>query len=106
MTLDQLRPYKILRGPLFAEPVQVIITPMATAVKLVNRGVHSGKVVDIILTEEKLELLETTPDVKSLEEAKRKQEAPFYDCSPQVGNLPKAPPPKCHRGLFRQEVGA
>ena len=44
MTLDQLRPNKILRGPLFAEPVQVIITtPMATAVKLVGRGVHSGK---------------------------------------------------------------
>lgn len=39
MTLDQLSPNKILRGPLFAEPVQVIITtPMATAVKLVGRA--------------------------------------------------------------------
>src|SRR5512137_1838699 len=65
MTLDQLRPNKILRGPLFAEPVQVILTtPMATAVKLVGRGIQSGKVVDIILTEEKLNLLETTPDTE------------------------------------------
>lgn len=47
MTLDQLRPNKILRGPLFAEPVQVIVTtPMANAVKLVGRGLQSGKVVD------------------------------------------------------------
>src|SRR3974377_1142814 len=76
MTLDQLRPNKILRGPLFAEPVQVIVTtPMATAVKLVGRGVHSGKVVDIILTEEKLKLLETTPDT-----------APF-DGDPQMFSL-------------------
>ena len=35
MTLDQLKPNKILRGPLFAEPVEVIVTvPMAGAVKL------------------------------------------------------------------------
>ena len=65
MTFDQLKPNKILRGPLFAEPVEVIVTvPMAAAVKLVGRGVQTGKVVDIILTEEKLKLLETTPDTK------------------------------------------
>jgi superfamily II DNA or RNA helicase len=65
MTFDQLKPNKILRGPLFAEPVEVIVTvPMATAVKLVGRGVQTGKVVDIILTEEKLKLLETTPDTE------------------------------------------
>ena len=65
MTLDQLKPNKILRGPLFAEPVEVIVTvPVGAAVKLVARGVHTGKVVDIILTEEKLKLLETTPDTE------------------------------------------
>ena len=65
MTLDQLKPNKILRGPLFAEPVEVIVTvPMGTTVKLVGRGVQTGKVVDIILTEEKLQLLETTPDIE------------------------------------------
>jgi hypothetical protein len=47
MTLDQLKPHKILRGPVFAEPVEVIVTvPMAGAVKLVGRGVQTGKVVD------------------------------------------------------------
>ena len=65
MTFDQLKPNKILRGPVFAEPVEVIVTvPMAGAVKLVGRGVQTGKVVDIILTEEKLKLLETTPDTE------------------------------------------
>ena len=68
MTLDQLKPNKILRGPLFAEPVEVIVTmPMGTAVKLVGRGVLSGKVVNLILTEEKLKLLETTPDTEAFD---------------------------------------
>ena len=65
MTFDQLKPNKILRGPIFAEPVEVIVTvPMGTAVKLVGRGVQTGKVVDIILTQDKLNLLETTPDTE------------------------------------------
>ena len=65
MTFDQLKPNKILRGPVFAEPVEVIVTmPMGAAVKLVGRGVQTGKVVDIILTAEKLKLLETTPDTE------------------------------------------
>ncbi|MEI6877350.1 MAG: DEAD/DEAH box helicase, partial [Spirochaetota bacterium] len=68
MTLDQLKPGKILRGPLFAEPVEVIVTvPMAGAVKLFGRGVLSGKVVNLILTEEKLKLLETTPDTEAFD---------------------------------------
>ena len=65
MTLDQLKPSKVLHAPIFAEPVEVITTvPMGEAVKLYSRGVHSGKVVDIILTPEKLALIETTPDVE------------------------------------------
>jgi superfamily II DNA or RNA helicase len=68
MTFDQLKPNKILRGPLFAEPVEVIVTvPMAGAVKLFGRGVLSGKVVNLILTEEKLKLLETTPDTEAFD---------------------------------------
>ena len=32
MTFDQLKPNKILRGPVFAEPVEVIVTmPMGAA---------------------------------------------------------------------------
>jgi hypothetical protein len=31
MTFDQLKPNKILRGPLFAEPVEVIVTVVLAA---------------------------------------------------------------------------
>jgi superfamily II DNA or RNA helicase len=65
MTADQLKPHRILRGPLFPEPVEVLVaSPMAGAVKLVGRGVQTNKVVDIILTPDKLALLQTTPDVE------------------------------------------
>jgi len=65
MTRDQLKPNKVLRGPLFAEPVEVLVTvPMGDAVKLIGRGLQSGKAIDIILTDEKLKLLETTPDTE------------------------------------------
>jgi superfamily II DNA or RNA helicase len=37
---------------------------MGAAVKLVGRGLQTGKVVDIILTEDKFKLLETTPDTE------------------------------------------
>lgn len=65
MTFEQLRPTKVLRGPLFAEPVEVLVTvPMGDAVKLIGRGLQTGKAMDIILTDEKLKLLETTPDTE------------------------------------------
>ena len=39
MKLDELRPNKILRGPLFPEPVQVIVTmPMGAGVRLIRTG--------------------------------------------------------------------
>ncbi len=63
MTLDQLKPHKVIRGPLFAEPVEVLVTiPMGNAIKLFGRGLQTRTAIDIILTEEKLKLLETTPD--------------------------------------------
>lgn len=38
MNLGELKPNRVLRGPLFPEPVQVVVTtPMATAVKLIGR---------------------------------------------------------------------
>jgi hypothetical protein len=50
VTVAELKPNKILCCPLFAEPVEVIVTvPMGNAVKLVGRGIQSGKVVDIVL---------------------------------------------------------
>jgi hypothetical protein len=45
--LLELKPNRILRGPVFSEPVEVIVTvAMGAAVKLVGRGVQSGEVVD------------------------------------------------------------
>jgi superfamily II DNA or RNA helicase len=65
MTIDQLKPNKVLRGPIFPEPIQVIvIIPMGDRVKLVGKGVNSGKVYEPILTVENLALIETTPDVE------------------------------------------
>jgi superfamily II DNA or RNA helicase len=65
MNFDQLKPSRILRGPLFSEPVEVLTTiPMGDAVKLFGRGVHTNKVVDIILTPDKLALLQTSLDVE------------------------------------------
>ncbi len=49
MKVERLKPTKILRGPIFSEPVEVIVTvPMGDAVKLVGRGVQSSKVVDMV----------------------------------------------------------
>src|SRR5881409_1352634 len=65
MTIDQLKANKILRGPIFPEPVQVIVTiPMGDAVKLVAKGVNTSRVYEPILTPDNLAALETTPDTE------------------------------------------
>ena len=65
MNVAELKPNKILRGPLFPEPVQVIVTvPMGDGVKLVGKGLQTSKVFEVVLTPEKLALLETTPDTE------------------------------------------
>jgi len=65
MTVDQLKPNKVLRGPIFPEPVQIIVViPMGDAVKLVGKGVNTSRVYEPILTLENLAALETTPDIQ------------------------------------------
>ena len=50
MQADQLRPNVIVRGPIFPEPVQVIVTiPMGEAVKLIGKGLRTGQVHEPIL---------------------------------------------------------
>ena len=45
MLLDQLKPNIIVRGPIFPEPVQVIVAiPMGTSVKLVGKGLNTNQV--------------------------------------------------------------
>ena len=63
MDRDQLKPNIIVRGPIFAEPVQVIvIIPMGASVKLIGKGLKTGKVHEPILDTEQLATLEATPE--------------------------------------------
>jgi len=63
VTLDQLKPNVVVRGPIFPEPVQVITTSaVGTSVKLVGRGLNSNQVHASILSPEQLSQLEATPD--------------------------------------------
>jgi len=63
MHLDQLKPNVIVRGAIFPEPVQVIVViPMGNSVKLIGKGLNSGKVHEPILNAEQLASLEATPD--------------------------------------------
>lgn len=63
MTRDQLKPNVILRGPIFPEPVQIIITiPLGDAVKVVAKGLRSGQVHEPVLNAEQLANLEASPE--------------------------------------------
>src|SRR5438552_11443613 len=63
MLLDQLKPNIIVRGPIFPEPVQVIVAiPMGTSVKLVGKGLNTNQVHELILNAEQLAQLEATPE--------------------------------------------
>src|SRR3972149_5219274 len=55
MLAHELKPNVIVRGPLFPEPVQVlVVVPMGTSVKLVGKGLTTGKVHEPILNADQL----------------------------------------------------
>lgn len=63
MLIDQLKPNTIVRGPIFPEPVQVIVAvPMGASVKLVGKGLNSNQVHEPILSAEQVAQLESTPE--------------------------------------------
>ncbi|HLB94947.1 MAG TPA: helicase-related protein, partial [Nitrospiria bacterium] len=63
MQADQLKPNVIVHGPIFPEPVQVITTiPMGESIKLIGKGLKSGKVHEPILSIDQLATLEATPE--------------------------------------------
>ena len=63
MKIEQLKPNITVRGTIFPEPVQVIVTvPMGDSVKLIGKGSKSGKVYEPILNAEQLEKLEASPE--------------------------------------------
>lgn len=63
MEIAHLRPSVIVRGPLFPEPVQVITTlPVGDSVKLVGKGLETGRVYEPVLSLEQLSMLEASPE--------------------------------------------
>ena len=61
MVFDQLKPNIIVRGPIFPEPVQLIVAiPMGSSVKLVGKGLNTNQVHEPILSPEQLAQLEST----------------------------------------------
>ncbi|HWO99229.1 MAG TPA: hypothetical protein VNL74_01200 [Methylococcus sp.] len=62
MHFDALKPNITVHGPLFSEPVQVIVAiPMGASVKLVGKGSRFNSVYEPILTVEQLTLLTAPP---------------------------------------------
>ena len=65
MNLEDLKPNKVLRGPLFPEPVQVIVAmPIGDSVKVIGKGLLTCKVFEPILTPSQVALLHSTPDLE------------------------------------------
>ncbi|MFH1743040.1 MAG: helicase-related protein [bacterium] len=63
MRIDQLKQDIIVRGPIFPEPVQVlVVVPMGDSVKLVGKGLNTGQVHEPILNAEQLDQLEASPE--------------------------------------------
>ncbi len=63
MRIEQIKPNVIVRGPLFPEPVQVIVSiPMGTSIKLVGKGLVAGQVHEPILDAAQIATLEATPE--------------------------------------------
>jgi len=62
---EQLVPGVTLRGPLLPEPVEVITTlPMGQSVRLISKGLRTGRVHEPILNATQLEVLEISPPDK------------------------------------------
>jgi len=63
MQLDQLKSGVIVRGPIFPEPVQVIVTvPMGDSVKLIGKGLNTGFVHEPVLNTIQLAQLNVSPE--------------------------------------------
>jgi len=63
MRIDQIKPNVVVRGPLFPEPVQVIVSiPMGTSIKLVGKGLVTGQVHEPILDADQVATLEAAPE--------------------------------------------
>lgn len=60
---DQLKPNVIVRGPVFPEPVKIIVViQMGDSVKLIGKGLTTGQVYEPILNSDHIARLEATPE--------------------------------------------
>src|SRR5688572_19742665 len=63
MNLNDLKPGVIVRGPVFPEPVEVlVVTALGNAIKLTGAGQKTGQVHQRVLHPTQIELLEATPN--------------------------------------------
>ncbi|HOV80167.1 MAG TPA: DUF3883 domain-containing protein [Bacillota bacterium] len=63
MSIARLKSGVIVRGPVFPEPIQVIVAmPVGESVKLIGKGLSTGQVHELILSPEQLSVLEATPE--------------------------------------------
>ena len=63
MQVAQIKANTILKGPLFPEPVQVIVTvPMGDAIKVIAKGLRTSHVYEPVLNAEQLRQLEVSQE--------------------------------------------
>jgi superfamily II DNA or RNA helicase/tetrahydromethanopterin S-methyltransferase subunit G len=63
MNRELLKPNIVLKGPMFPEPVQVIVAvPLGQAVKVIAKGLRTGQVHEPVLNDEQLAQLEASPE--------------------------------------------
>ena len=63
MLPEEISPGRTLTGPIFPEPVQVIVAnARGASVQVLGRGVHTNQVHDRILSADQIALLETSPE--------------------------------------------
>jgi len=63
MNTETPKPGSTVTGPLFPEPAQVIVcVPIGASIKLIGKGLDSGKVYEPVLDENQLATLKVSPD--------------------------------------------
>ncbi|MGZ3627272.1 MAG: hypothetical protein ACXVDN_06320 [Ktedonobacteraceae bacterium] len=73
MKVDQLKPNAIVRGPLFHEPIQIIIpVSKGISVKLFSKSLTTGHTYNSVLTPEQIATLEVSPNIVPFDRNARK----------------------------------
>ena len=68
MRREDIKPNIIIRSSIFCEPVQVITSIlMGNSIKLIGKGLNSGKVHEPVLDDEKIAELEASPEIETFD---------------------------------------